>query len=119
MEYTLRYIRPTRSTSVDLSKLNRVNSVIDKYKTKSQTYRSVESVQEFVQNFVEECDTDYSVNRVGAMESSRTLAEYLTLEVKITLDPFSNNPIPVSICFNPLVNEALARDAKYLESQLY
>lgn len=119
MEYTLRWIRPTKSTNVDLNKLNRVNSVAKKYEDLQyvedhfQVYGSVERVQEFVQNFVEECNADYSVDKVGIMRSN------MSLEVKITLDPFSNNPIPVSICFEPFINEALSRDAKYLESQLY
>lgn len=121
MEYTLRWIRPTKSTNVDINKLNRVNSVVKKYETaihsdddsQFQIYGSVERVQEFVQNFVEECNADYSVDRVGVMRSN------MTLEIKITLDPFSNNPIPVSICFDPHISEALSRDAKYLESQLY
>ena len=121
MEYTLRWIRPTKSTNVDINKLNRVNMVAKKYEAAAHSdddsqipvFESVKQVQEFVQNFVEECNADYSVDRVGVMRSNATL------EVKITLDPFSNTPIPVSICFEPYIEEALSKDAKYLESQLY
>ena len=120
MEYTLRWVKPTRSTNVDLAKLNKVNSVAKKYETarhsddsQFQVYGSVERVQEFIQNFVGDCNADYSVDKVGILRSN------MTLEVKITLDPFSNSPIPVSICFDPHISEALSRDAEYLESQLY
>lgn len=78
-----------------------------------QVYESVKQVQELIQNFVEECNADYSVDRVRVVKSN------MLLGVNITLDPFSDNPIPVSICFDPYIEEALSRDAKYLESQLY
>ena len=121
MKYTLKYIRATRSTNVDVNKLNRVNMVAKKYEAAAysdddsqiQVYESVKQVQELIQNFVEDCDADYSVDKVGILRSIKSL------EVKITLDPFSDNPIPVSICFNPYIEEALSKDAEYLESQLY
>lgn len=121
MKYTLKYIRATRSTNVDVNKLNRVNMVAKKYEAAAhsdddsqiQVYESVKQVQEFIQNFVEECNADYSVDKVGILRSIKSL------EVKITLDPFSDNPIPVSICLNPYIEEALSKDAEYLESQLY
>lgn len=121
MEYTLKYVRVSRSTNVDISKLNRVNMVAKKYEeavysdddSQFQVYGSVERVQEFIQNFVEECNSDYSVDKVRVAKSN------MLLVVNITLDPFTDNPIPVSICFEPYIEEALSRDAKYLESQLY
>ena len=121
MKYTLKYIRVTRSTNVDLNKLNRVNMVAKKYEAAAysdydsqfQVYESVKQVQELIQNFVEECNADYSVDRVRVVKSN------MLLGANITLDPFSDNPIPVSICFEPYIEEALSRDAKYLESQLY
>lgn len=121
IKYTLKYIRATRSTNVDINKLNRVDRVAKKYEAAAhsdddsqiQVYESVKQVQEFIQNFVEDCNADYSVDKVGILRSIRAL------EVKITLDPFSDNPIPVSICFNPYIEEALSKDAEYLESQLY
>lgn len=122
IKYMLRYIMTTsRSTNIDLNKLNRVDRVAKKYEAAAhsdddsqfQVYESVKQVQELIQDFVEECNADYSVDRVRVVRSNRTL------EVKITLDPFSNNPIPVSICFEPYIEEALSKDAKYLESQLY
>ena len=121
IKYTLKYIRATRSTNVDVNKLNRVNMVAKKYEAAAhsdddsqiQVYESVKQVQEFIQNFVEECNADYSVDKVGILRSIRAL------EVRITLDPFSDNPIPVSICFNPYIEESLSKDVEYLESQLY
>lgn len=121
MEYTLKYVRVSRSTNIDVSKLNRVNMVAKKYEaavysdddSQFQVYGSVERVQEFIQNFVEECNSDYSVDKVRVAKSN------MLLVVNITLDPFTDNPIPVSICFEPYIEEALSRDAKYLESQLY
>lgn len=121
MEYALKYVRASRSTNIDVSKLNRVNMVAKKYEaavysdddSQFQVYGSVERVQEFIQNFVEECNSDYSVDKVRVTKSN------MLLVVNITLDPFTDNPIPVSICFEPYIEEALSRDAKYLESQLY
>lgn len=122
IKYMLRYIRTTsRSTNIDLNKLNRVNRVVKKYEAAAhsdddsqfQVYESVEQVQELIQNFVEECNADYSVDRVRVVKSN------MLLGVNITLDPFTDNPIPVSICFEPYIEEALLKDAKYLESQLY
>lgn len=121
MKYTLKYIRVTRSTNVDVNKLNRVNIVAKKYEAAAhldddfqiQVYESVKQVQEFIQNFVEECNADYSVDKVRVVRSN------MLLGVNITLDPFTDNPIPVSICFEPYIEEALSKDAKYLESQLY
>ena len=121
LKYTLKYIRASRSTNIDLNKLNRVDRVAKKYEAAAhsdddsqfQVYESVKQVQELIQNFVEECNADYSVDRVRVVKSN------MLLGVNITLDPFSDNPIPVSICFDPYIEEALSRDAKYLESQLY
>ena len=121
LKYTLRYIRTSRSTNLDVNKLNRVDRVAKKYEAAAhsdddsqfQVYESVKQVQELIQNFVEECNADYSVDRVRVVKSN------MLLGVNITLDPFSDNPIPVSICFDPYIEEALSRDAKYLESQLY
>lgn len=121
MKYTLRYIRTSRSTNIDLNKLNRVDMVAKKYEAAAhsdddsqfQVYESVKQVQELIQNFVEECNADYSVDRVRVIKSN------MLLGVNITLDPFSDNPIPVSICFEPRIEEALSKDAVYLESQLY
>ena len=121
LKYMLRYIRTSRSTNIDLNKLNRVDRVAKKYEavahsdddSQFQVYESVKQVQELIQNFVEECNADYSVDRVRVVKSN------MLLVVNITLDPFSDNPIPVSICFDPYIEEALSRDAKYLESQLY
>lgn len=121
MEYTLKYVKASRSTNIDLNKLNRVDRVAKKYEAAAysdddsqfQVYGSVERVQEFIQNFVEECNSDYSVDKVRVAKSN------MLLVVNITLDPFTDNPIPVSICFEPYIEEALSKDAKYLESQLY
>lgn len=121
MEYSLRYIRTSRSTNIDINKLNRVNMVAKKYEAAAhsdddsqfQVYESVKQVQELIQNFVEECNADYSVDRVRVVKSN------MLLVANITLDPFSDNPIPVSICFNPYIEEALSKDAEYLGSQLY
>lgn len=121
IKYMLRYIRLSRSTNTDLNKLNRVDRVAKKYEAAAhsdddsqyQVYESVKQVQELIQNFVEECNADYFVDRVRVVKSS------MLLGVNITLDPFSDNPIPVNICFEPYIEEALSKDAKYLESQLY
>ena len=116
MQYTLKGIKFTGNlTNMDFRRSTELKHIAAKYNTVAgeRVYESITAVQDYIQNFVEDCNATYSVDRVAVSRSNSGL------ELRMTLDPFTNTPCKVVVSFDAVLLNELQADAKVLEKALY